>query len=77
VLNTGGQRVPRIKLMRLGRVWGKSGADRVAAAVGDSGRGRQGRVIAEDPAGNLAGLGGPGEVTIPGIGALGDRVETR
>jgi hypothetical protein len=57
--------------MKLGTVRGKEGADRLAAAVGDSGRG--GRVIA----GNLAGLGGPGEVAVPGIGALGNPVETR
>jgi hypothetical protein len=69
--------VPRIELMKLGTVRGKGGADRVAAAVGDSGRGHQGRVIAEGSTGSLAELGGPGEVTIPGIGVLGKPVETR
>jgi hypothetical protein len=75
VLNTGSQLVPRIKLMKLGAVRGKGGADRVAAAVGDSGRGHQGQVVAEGAAGNLTGLGGPGEVTMSGIGALGNPVE--
>ncbi len=69
--------------MKLGTVRGKGGADRVAAAGGDSGRGQQGRVIAEDSTGNLTELGspvelgGPGEVTISGIGALRNPVETR
>ena len=63
--------------MELGTVRGKGGADRVAAAVSDSGRGHPGRVIAEDPTGSLTGPGRPGEVTIPGIGVLGHPVETR
>jgi hypothetical protein len=63
--------------MKLGTVRGKGGADRVAAAAGDSGRGHQGRVIAEDSTGNPAELGGPVEVTISGIGALSNPVETR
>jgi hypothetical protein len=63
--------------MKLGTVRGKGGADRVAAAAGDSGRGHPGRVIAEDPTGNLTGLGGPGEAGISGIDVLGNPVETR
>ena len=63
--------------MKLGTVRGKGGADRVAAAVGDSGRGHQVRVTAEGSTGNLTGPGGPGEVTISGIGARGNPVETR
>jgi len=63
--------------MKLGTVRGKGGADRVAAAVGDSGRGQQGRVIAEDSTGNLTELGSPVEVTFSGIGALSNPVETR
>ncbi len=62
--------------MKLGRVRGKGGADRVAAAVGDSGRGHQGRVTAEGSTGNLAEPGGPGELTISGIRALSNPVET-
>jgi hypothetical protein len=76
VLNTGSQLVPRIKLMKLGAVRGKGGADRVAAAVGDSGRGQQSQVVVEGATGNLTGVGGPGEVTISGIGALSNPVET-
>ena len=63
--------------MKLGTVRGKGGADRVAAAAGDSGRGHPGRVIAEDPTGNLTRLGGTDKVTVSGIGALGNPVETR
>ena len=69
--------MPRIELMKLGTVRGKGGADRVAAAGGDSGRGHQGRVIADDSAGNLTGFGGPGEATISGIGILSNPAKTR
>ena len=63
--------------MQLGTVRGKGGADRVAANVGDSGRGHQGRVTAEGSTGNLTEPGSPGEVTFSGIGALSNPVETR
>ena len=63
--------------MKLGTVRGKGGADRVAAAVGDSGRLHQVRVTAEGSTGNLTEPGSPGEVTFSGIGALSNPVETR